>query len=67
MNAAAAVWDYQTTRHFLDTHRGSEGNPLMGQCRAQELGVGSSLSALTYLAAGKLKEQGEGDFAFGAL
>ena len=67
MNVAAAVWDYKTTRHCVDTHRGKEANPLMGQSRAQELGVGISLSGLTYFVTGKLKEQGNGNFAFGAL
>ena len=67
MNVAAAVWDYRTTRHCVDNHLGEEANPLMGQTRAQELGVGISLSALTYYAAGKLKKQGDGNYAFGVL
>ena len=67
VNAAAAVWDYKTTRHCIDTHRGSEGNPLMGQSQAQELSVGIGLTALTYFMAGKLKKQGDGNYAFGAL
>ena len=67
MNTAATVWDYKTTRHCIDTHRGKEGNPLMGQSRAQELGVGISLTGVTYFLAGKLKEQGSGNYAFGVL
>jgi hypothetical protein len=67
MNVGAAIWDYKTTRHCVDTHRGKEGNPLMGQSRAQELSVVISLSALTYYFIGKLKEQGEGNYAFGVL
>jgi len=67
LNAAALVWDYKTTRHCVDTHRGKEGNPLMGQTRAQELGVGISLSAFAYFLSGKLKEHGDGNYAFGVL
>jgi hypothetical protein len=67
MNVAAAVWDYETTRQCIDAHRGKEANPLMGQSRAQELSVGISISALTYYMAGKLKEQGGGNYAFGVL
>ena len=67
MNAAAAVWDYKTTRHCIDTHRGKEGNPLMGQSQAQELSVGIGLTALTFFSAGKLKKQGDGNYAFAAL
>jgi hypothetical protein len=67
MNAAAAVWDYKTTRHCVDTHRGKEGNPLMGQSQAQELSVGISGTALLYVLSGKLKQQGDGNYAFGVL
>jgi hypothetical protein len=67
MNVVATVVDYKTTRHCIDTHRGKEANPLMGQSRAQELSVGIGLSALTYYFAGRLKKQGDGNFAFGAL
>jgi hypothetical protein len=66
-NAAAMVWDYRTTRHCVETHRGKEGNPLMGNSQAQELGVGISLTALTYFISGKLKKQGDGNYAFGVL
>jgi hypothetical protein len=67
MNATAVVLDYKTTRHCIDTHRGREGNPIMGQSRAQQLSVGISLSALTYYFAGRLKKQGDGNYAFGIL
>jgi hypothetical protein len=67
MNVAAAVWDYKTTRHCIDVHRGREANPLMGQSRAQQLSVGIGLSAFTYFAAARLKKQGDGNYAFGAL
>jgi PAB1-binding protein PBP1 len=67
INAAAMVWDYKTTRHCIETHNGKEGNPLMGNSRAQELGVGISLTALTYFMSGKLKKQGDGNYAFGVL
>jgi hypothetical protein len=63
-NAAAAVWDYKTTRHCIDTHRGTEVNPIMGQSQAQELSVGFGLTGLMYFLSGKLKEEGRGNYAF---
>src|SRR5260370_4319940 len=63
VNAAAAVWDYKTTRHCIDTHRGNEGNPLMGQSQAQEVSVGIGLTALTYFIAGEMTKHGERQFA----
>lgn len=67
LNAAAAVFDYKTTRHCIATHQGKEGNPLMGQSRAQELSVGISLTALQYFLVGKVKEKGMGNVAFAIL
>jgi hypothetical protein len=67
LNAASFVFDYKTTRHCIDTHQGAEGNPLMGQSRAQELSVGISVTALAYFFSGKAKEQGQGNIAFAIL
>ena len=60
---AAFTMDYKTTRYCLDRHLGREGNPLMGQSRAQELGVGIGVLALSTFAASKLKQRGEGPLA----
>jgi hypothetical protein len=66
-NFAALIWDYKTTRAGIDSGRCKEGNPLMGQSRAQELGVGLSLTAVVYLSAAILKKEGRGNTAFGIL
>ena len=67
LNATAVVLDYKTTRHCIDTHRGKEGNPILGQSRAQQLSVGMGAAALGYVLAGKMKKQGGGNWAFGIL
>jgi hypothetical protein len=61
--ATAFVMDYKTTRHCIDRHLGREANPLMGQSRAQELGVGLGLLTASVLATAKLKSQGHGNLA----
>lgn len=56
----AFVMDYKTTRYCIDRHLGKEANLLMGQSRAQELGVGLGLLTVSVLATAKLKSQGRG-------
>jgi hypothetical protein len=63
LEAAAFVMDYKTTRYCIDRHLGKEGNPIMGQSRAQELGVGISITAVAVFANGKTKEAGYGSLA----
>jgi hypothetical protein len=59
----ASVADYKMTRYCVDRHIGREVNPLLGQSRAQQLGVTVAATAATVWAAGKLKEKGNGAFA----
>jgi hypothetical protein len=59
----ALVVDYKTTRFCIDRHLAREANPLMGQSRKQELGVGLGLLTAGVLATAKLKSQGHGDTA----
>jgi hypothetical protein len=66
-NIGAAVWDYKTTRVCIDTHRGYEANPLMGQSRVQEIGVSIGLNVVLYLLAAKLKKDGNGNIALAIL
>lgn len=61
---ASFVMDYKTTRYCVDHHLGHEGNPLMGDSRAQELAVGIGFTSASIWAAGKLKEDGDGKVAF---
>lgn len=67
VNLGATIWDYRATRACIDSHRCTEGNPLMGQSRAQELSVGFSLTATLYFLAAKLKQHGKGNAAFMVL
>jgi hypothetical protein len=69
VNTAALVWDYRTTRACLDkrTHTCKEANPIMGQSKAQELGVGLSVNALFYFVTVQLKQRGKGNWALAAL
>jgi len=60
---SAFVMDYKTTRHCIDRHLRREANPLMGQSRAQQLGVGLGLLTASVLATAKLKSQGRGNSA----
>jgi hypothetical protein len=64
---ASLVVDYKTTRYCIDRRLGKEANPLMGQSRAQELGVGMGLTSLSVFAAGKLKQEGNGSLGIFAL
>jgi hypothetical protein len=59
----AVVMDYKTTRYCIDRHLAREGNPLMGQSRKQELGVGLGLLTASVLATARLKSQGHGNSA----
>jgi hypothetical protein len=59
----AFVMDYKTTRYCIDRHLGREANPLMGQSRKQELGVGLGLLTASVFATAKLKSQGRGNSA----
>jgi hypothetical protein len=61
LETAAFVMDYKTTRYCLDHRGGKEGDPIYGQSRAQQLGVGVSLLSLSFFAMGKLKEIGAGN------
>lgn len=67
VNLATAVWDYRATRACIDSHRCTEGNPLMGNTRAQELPVGIGLTAAFYILAAKLKQRGHGNQAMAIL
>jgi hypothetical protein len=67
VNLGSAIWDYRATRACIDSHRCSEGNPLMGQSRAQELTVGFGLTGALYFLAAKLKQHGNGNTAFALL
>jgi len=62
-NEAALVWDYRSTRACIAAHRCKEGNPIMGQSPAQELGVGLSLSAFQIYNVVRLKQHGKGNTA----
>lgn len=59
------IADYKTTRYCIDHHRGKEANPLLGQSRAQELGVGVAILAMSTFATAKLKSKGYGPEAVG--
>ena len=61
---ASFVADYKTTRSCIDRGKGREVNPLMGQSRAQELGVGIALTGITIWSMGELKKEGRGLPAF---
>jgi hypothetical protein len=65
--AGSFIADYKTTRSCVDRNLGHEANPLMGQSRAQELGVGISITALGVFATGKLKKTGNGNAALFTL
>lgn len=67
VNLGADVWDYRSTRACMANHTCREGNPLMGQSRAQQLSVGLSLDATFYFLAAKLKQRGSGNYAFFCL
>lgn len=67
VNLATAVWDYRASRACIDSHRCTEGNPLMGQSRAQELSVGVGLTATFYFLSVKLKQRGKGNWALALL
>lgn len=67
VNLGASIWDYKATRACIAAHTCKEGNPIMGQSRAQQLGVGMSLDALFYYLAVRLKEHGQGNHAFALL
>lgn len=67
VNLGADLWDYKATRACMAAHTCIEGNPLMGQSRAQQLGVGLSLDALLYYLTVRLKKDGDGNAAFGLL
>jgi hypothetical protein len=60
---AAFITDYKTTRFCVDRHLGREANPLLGQSRAQEMGVGLSLTGVSIWAAGITKKRGDGNLA----
>jgi hypothetical protein len=47
----------------MANHTCKEGNPLMGQSKAQQLSVGLSLDATMYFLAAKLKQKGKGNYA----
>lgn len=66
-NMASSIWDYRATRHCIAAHTCKEGNPLMGQTRAQQLSVGIGLNVTLYFLAAKLKQYGKGNQAFGIL
>jgi hypothetical protein len=59
--------DYKTTRHCIDRGQAREANPLMGNSRAQELGVGLTVTGISVWQAGLWKKQGHGKFALFAL
>jgi hypothetical protein len=61
------IADYKTTRSCIDRGLGHEANPMLGQSRAQELGIGIPITALGIFAAGKLKKSGNGNAAMFAL
>ena len=67
VNLGTALWDYRATRACIDAHRCTEGNPLMGQSRAQELTVGFGLTATFYFLAAKLNQRVNGNTAFALL
>jgi len=67
VNLGADIWDYKATRACIAAHTCIEGNPLMGQSRAQQLGVGIGLDALLYYVAVWLKQGGDGNLAFALL
>ena len=60
LETVAVIMDYKTTRYCIDRHLAKEGNPLAGQSRAQELGVGIGALALSTFAAAELKSKGRG-------
>jgi hypothetical protein len=59
--------DYKTTRYCIDRGKAREANPLMGNSRAQELGVGITVTGISVWQAGLSKKQGRGKFALFAL
>jgi hypothetical protein len=64
LQVASFIMDYKTTRYCIDRHLAREANPLLGQSRAQELGVGIGLNLVSFWAAGKLKARGDGNLVF---
>lgn len=67
VNVGASIWDYKATRSCIANHTCTEGNPLMGKSRAQQLTVGVSLDAVFYYLAVRLKQRGAGNYAFFCL
>jgi len=57
---ASFIADYKSTRYCVDRGLGHEGNPLLGQSRAQELSVGLAATGISIWGIGKLKQQGDG-------
>ena len=55
----SATWDIETTQRCIRAGTCREGNPLMGQSRAQEYAVAFGGEALVSVLAYKLKEHGE--------
>lgn len=61
---ASTFADIASTRNCIDRHTCREGNPLLGQSRAQEYAVGLSLASLVYVLSVREKQHGHGVRAF---
>jgi hypothetical protein len=57
---AATIADIETAQSCIKAKTCREGNPIMGQSRAQEYGVAMSLNAFAFWAAAKEKQRGRG-------
>ena len=61
---AATVADIETTQSCIKTGTCKEGNPLMGQSRAQQYSVGMSINAFAFWATAEQKRHGRGVVPF---
>lgn len=59
----SGIADTVATQHCIGNHTCREGNPLLGQSKAQQIAVGGAAAALVFVAATKLRQEGHGTLA----
>lgn len=67
LEQAAFVVDVEGTQHCIHNHQCREANPIMGQSRAQQYGVGLPVNFLATFVAIKLRENQHGTLAVALL
>jgi hypothetical protein len=60
----ATILDIESAQHCIHSGGCREGNPIMGQSRAQEYGVAMPITALVYYLSVREKQHGHGFSAF---